>query len=281
MNPLWLLKYLPNMPAAHLAIYNDLRGPNNSLTQREASANLAIGEALRYIARGSADIIVSGATGTYVHPTKTIQVTIQQELAGNGAEPARACRPFDRDRTGMVLGEGAGAIVLESLDSAQQRGATIYGEVLGAAVGTVLDRNRVARRGQALEQVMRGALRDAGATPQDVGHIHAHGVSTHSGDREEAQAITALFGPPPKQPPVTAAKSYFGNLGAGSGAIELISSLLALRHGELFGVLNYDTPDPECPLAVARHGAPSGKTFLNANVSMQGQASCVFVRGWN
>lgn len=281
MNPLWLLKYLPNMPAAHLAIYNDLRGPNNSLTHREASSNLALGEALRYIARGSADIIISGATGTYVHPTKTVQVTLQQELAGNGAEPARACRPFDRQRSGMVLGEGAGAIVLELLESARERGATIYGEVLGAASATVLDRTRVARRGQALETVMRKALRDAGATPPEVGHIHAHGVSTTSGDREEAQAIAAIFGPPEQQPPVTAAKSYFGNLGAGSGAIELIASLLALRQGQLFGVLNYQTPDPECPVAVAPHGARPGKTFLNANVTTQGQASCVYVRGWD
>jgi 3-oxoacyl-[acyl-carrier-protein] synthase II len=280
MNPLWLLKYLPNMPAAHLAIYNDLRGPNNSLTQREASANLAIGEALRYIARGSAEIIVSGATGTYVHPTKTIQAVLQQELAGNGCEPSRASRPFERNRSGMVLGEGAGAIVLESLESAQARGARIYGEVLGAASATVLGRNRVARRGKALEHVMRGALRDAGATPQEVGHVHAHGASTRSGDPEEAQAIATVFGPPETQPPVTAAKSYFGNLGAGSGAIELIASLLALNHGELFGILNYEAPDPECPIAAARPGARAGRTFLNANVTMQGQASCVMVRAW-
>lgn len=281
LNPLWLLKYLPNMPAAHLAIYNDLRGPNNSLTQREASANLAIGEALRYIARGSADIIVSGATGTYVHPMKTVQAVLQQELAGNGTAPSQACRPFDRGRTGMVLGEGAGAIVLESLESAQTRGATIYGEVLGAASAIVQDHNRVARRGKALERVMRGALRDAGATPTDVGHIHAHGASTRSGDREEAEAICAVFGPPDRQPPVTAAKSYFGNLGAGSGVVELIASLLALRHGELFGILNFESPDPECPVAVAKHGMRPGSTFLNANVTMQGQASCLLVRGWS
>jgi 3-oxoacyl-[acyl-carrier-protein] synthase II len=278
MNPLWLLKYLPNMPAAHLAIYNDLRGPNNSLTQREASSNLAIGEAFRYVARGSADIIVTGATGTYVHPTKTVQAVLQQELAGNGAEPAQACRPFDRERTGMVLGEGAGALVLESLESAQARGATIYGEVLGAASSTVLDRNRVARRGKALEHVLRGALRDAGASPQDVGHLHAHGVSTRSGDKEEAEAICAVFGPPEKQPPVTAAKSYFGNLGAGSGTIELIASLLALREGRLFPILNYQSPDPDCPInAAASDAVQPGKSFLNVNVSMQGQAACVLI----
>jgi 3-oxoacyl-[acyl-carrier-protein] synthase II len=281
MNPLWLLKYLPNMPAAHLAIYNDLRGPNNSLTQREASSNLAIGEAFRYIARDSADIIITGATGTYVHPTKTIQAVLQQELAGNGAEPSQASRPFDRERTGMVLGEGAGALVLEDLESAQRRGVTIYGEVLGAACATVLDRNRVARRGKALEHVLRGALRDAGASAQDVGHIHAHGAATRSGDVEEAQAICAIFGPAEKQPPVTAAKSYFGNLGAGSGTLELLASLLALRHGELFPILNYRSPDPQCPInAACCDGVSPGQTFLNANVTMQGQASCVLVRGW-
>ncbi len=281
MNPLWLLKYLPNMPAAHLAIYNDLRGPNNSLTQREASSNLAIGEAFRYIARESADIVITGATGTYVHPTKTIQAVLQQEMAGNGQTPGQACRPFDRQRTGMVVGEGAGAIVLESLESAQSRGATIYGEMLGATSSTVLAHNRAARRGQALEQSMRGTLRDAGIEPQDVGHLHAHGVSTRSGDIEEAAAINAVFGPPDRQPPVTAAKSYFGNLGAGSGAVELIASLLALRHGALFGILNYESPDPECPIAAARHGASPGTTFLSASVNMQGQASCVLVREWS
>jgi 3-oxoacyl-[acyl-carrier-protein] synthase II len=268
------------MPAAHLAIYNDLRGPNNSLTQREASGNLAIGEALRYIARGSADVIISGATGTYVHPMKTVQAALQQELAGNGTAPSQACRPFDRGRTGMVLGEGAGAIVLEALESAQRRGATIYGEVLGAASATVQDPDRVARRGRALERVFRGALRDGGAKPEDIGHIHAHGVSTRSGDREEAAAIGAVFGPPDRQPPITAAKSYFGNLGAGSGVIELIASLLAVRQGELFGILNYESPDPECLIQAAQHGMQPGTTFLNANVTLQGQASAVLVRGW-
>jgi 3-oxoacyl-[acyl-carrier-protein] synthase II len=279
LNPLWLLKYLPNMPAAHLAIYNDLRGPNNSLTLREASSNQAIGEAFRYIARGSAETMIAGATGTYVHPMKSIHAVLQQELAVNGIEPVAASRPFDLNRTGMVLGEGAGAVVLEELESARSRGATIYGEVLGTASSTVQDRNRVAHRGQALEQVLRGTLRDAGLTAKDVGHIHAHGTGSRSGDVEESRAINAVFGPPDRQPPVTTAKSYFGNLGAGTGAVELIASLLALREGELFPILNYQTPDPECPVAaVAKKGVSPGKSCLNANVTMQGQASCLLVR---
>lgn len=278
MNPLWLLKYLPNMPAAHLAIYNDLRGPNNSLTQREASSNLAIGEAFRYIARGSADTMVAGATGTYIHITKSLHAVLQQELAGNGCEPAKACRPFDRDRTGMVLGEGAGAIVLEDLATAQARGATIYAEVVGTASCSVADRNFVARRDLAVTHVLRGALRDAGAATGDVGHIHAHGLGSPATDADEARAIQTVFGEPAKQPPVTSAKSYFGNLGAGGGVVELISSVLAVRSGELFPILNFETPDPDCPVAVAKPGSKPGRSFLNVNVTQQGQASCVMVR---
>ena len=124
--PLWLLKYLPNMPASHVAIYNDLRGPSNSITLREAAANLAVGEAFHTIARGSADIMVVGATGTRVHPMKCVHAMQSEELADNGVEAARASRPFDRDRSGMVLGEGAGVVVLEELATAQARGSRIY-----------------------------------------------------------------------------------------------------------------------------------------------------------
>ena len=110
LSPLWLLKYLPNMPASHVAIYNDLRGPNNSITHREAAANLAIGEAYRTIVRGSAETMVVGATGTRVHPMKTVHAIQTEELVGNGVEPSKASRPFDKNRSGMVIGEGAGAI---------------------------------------------------------------------------------------------------------------------------------------------------------------------------
>jgi 3-oxoacyl-[acyl-carrier-protein] synthase II len=277
LTPLWLLKYLPNMPASHVAIYNDMRGPNNSITLREASANLAVGEAFRTIQRGHAALMVAGATGTRVHPMKMVHVVSQEEVAGNGAEPTRASRPFDLKRTGMVLGEGAGAIVLEELVSAQARGARIYGEIIGTSSSSVADRQRVAHRRQALVNAMRGAMRDAGLGPKDIGHIHAHGLSTRSSDVEEASAIREIFGD--VQVPITAAKSYFGNLGAGSGLVELIASLLAMEHGELFPVQNYETPDPECPLKiVTTKGVSPGATFLNINVTPQGQAAAVVVR---
>jgi 3-oxoacyl-[acyl-carrier-protein] synthase II len=278
VTPLWLLKYLPNMPASHLAIYNDLRGPNNSLTLREASANAAVGEAFRTIVRGSADVMIAGATGTRVHPMKMVHSVTQEEVAANGVEPARACRPFDLNRSGMVLGEGAGAIVLEEYERAMRRGATIYGEVVGTASSSVGNDHGVARRQAAITNVLGATMRDADAKPQEIGHVHAHGLSTRSCDVEEAQALRAVFGDSVRTVPVTAAKSYFGNLGAGSGLIELIASLMALNRAKLFKVLNYDTPDPDCPVAVSRTESDPGASFININVTPQGQASAVLIR---
>lgn len=277
VQPLWLLKYLPNMPASHIAIYNDLRGPNNSLTMREASSNLAIGEAFATIRRGAADTMIAGATGTRIHPVRTLHVVLQEEVATNGVAPERLSRPFDRNRTGMVLGEGAGALVLEELSVATARGATIWGEVLGHGSSTVMSRQGLADRSAALANAARAALRAAGLSPDQVGHVHAHGLSTRTADEEETQALRAVFGDRPV--PVTAAKSYFGNLGAASGLIECVASLLALRHERLFPILNYETPDPRCNIAVVRaNDQPPGETFLNLNVSPQGQASAVIFR---
>lgn len=282
VTPLWLLKYLPNMPACHIAIYWDLRGPNNSHTLREASSNIALGEAFRTIVRGSADLLVAGATGTRVHTMRTVQLVQQEEVAGNGCDPAAASRPFDLNRRGMALGEGAGALVLEELEFALARGAKIFGEVVGFGSSSVANRQFHAQRGQALQNAMQMALRDAGLAPHDVGHVHAHGLSTRSCDREEAQAIRHVFGDAADRLPVVAAKSHFGNLGAAGGAVELIGSLLALQAGTLFPVLNYETPDPECPVRpVTGAGVAAGRSFLNLNVTPQGQAACVAVRAWD
>jgi 3-oxoacyl-[acyl-carrier-protein] synthase II len=279
MNPLWLLKYLPNMPGSHIAIYNDLRGPNNSLTLREASSNLAVGEALRYIQRGSADIMIAGATGTWIHPLKSLHAILQQELANNGVEPARACRPFDLNRCGMVLGEGSAVVIMEEASAAAKRGATLLAEVVGCGSSQVASRNMIAHRRQALVNAMRMTLRDAAAALADIGHIQAHGLATRTCDAEEAQAIREVFGDAADRLPVTAAKSYFGNLGAASGLVELVAGVLALRNDQLFPTLNFETPDPECPIRVVADNATApGRSFLNLSVTPQGQASCVLVR---
>jgi len=278
MTPLWLLKYLPNMPASHLAIYNDLRGPNNSLTQREAAANIAVAEAYEIILRNSADVMVVGATGSRLHPMKLIQALQHDELADGQGDPARASRPFDLHRTGMVLGEGAGAIVLEEFSRAQARGATIYGEILGGSSSSAAGRDLAERRERAMAHTLRAVLKKSGASLDEIGHLHAHGLSTRIGDAEEARAIQRVFGTRVHPLPVVAAKSYFGNLGAGSGMVELIASVLALRQERLFPILNYESPDPECPVAAVTDGqTPAGSSFVNLSVTPQGQAGAVLV----
>jgi len=281
MSPLWLLKYLPNMPASHLAIYNDLRGPNNSLTMREAAANVAVGEAFQIILRGSAEVMLAGATGTHLHPLKLVHALQQEEISTADGDPAAACRPFDLGRTGMVLGEGAATLILEEISSATARGATIHGEVVASASSAVVGRSLAARRDQAMINVLRAVLASAELTPDQIGHLHAHGLSTRRCDIEEARAIQEVFGRRARPLPVVAAKSYFGNLSAGSGMVEIVCSLMAQRHGRLFPILNYETPDPECPIAaVTADDVPPGDTFINLNVTPQGQASAVLIRRW-
>lgn len=287
LTPLWLLKYLPNMPASHIAIYNDLRGPSNSLTLREASGHLALGEATVTIQRGAADMMVVGATGTRVHPMKTVhalqseQVALE-EAADNASavtDPTRWSRPFDRLRKGMVLGEGAAVLILEELEHARARGAEIHGEVIGHAARNAGLAGGVGLKQRALTLAMQRALSMARVDATDLSHIHAHGASTVAGDREEAAALREVLGAALATIPTVAAKSHFGNLGGGSGLVECIASLLAIREGELFPLLNFEEPDPDCQVRPARRGDPSGNVFISSAVTPQGQAGSVVIRG--
>lgn len=279
VEPLWLLKYLPNLPAAHIAIFNDLHGPNNSLTIREASANQAIAEAYCTIERGHADVMIAGATGTRVHPGRTLHVVLQEQIAEDCQDPATMSRPFDKNRTGQVIGEGAAAIILEESSHAEKRGAKILGEVIGYGSSSVSNIRGIGDLYQTARNALTQALRTSGLAPDEVGHLNAHGLATMHSDREEARAIRDVFEGRETPVPVVAAKSYFGNLGAAGGAVELIASVLALNEGRLFRTLNFETPDPECPIhVVAGDGEPPGDSFINVNLTPQGQGSAIVVR---
>ncbi len=281
MFPLWLLKFLPNMPACHIGIAADARGPNNSITIDEASANLVMGESLRVIARGHADVMITGSTGTRVHSVKSIHAMMWDKLANFEDDPATACRPFDRTRTGQVVGEGAGVLIVEDDSHARQRGAKIYGRILGAGCACVSSLSGKGDTRRALAQAMRLALKDAGLKPSEIGHINAHGLATVESDKHEAQAIHDVFGDVAAKVPVTALKSYFGNCAAGCGALELAGSLAGLSHGLVPQTLNYRHPDPECGLSIVA-GEPlavTNKTFLKINVTRMGQASAVVIAG--
>lgn len=279
VHPLWILTCLPNMPACHIAILNDLRGANNSITQGAAATNLAVAEATRAIADGAADAVLVGGTGNNILPYSMMHTLLETEVAPDAADPTQILRPFDRQRTGLVPGEGAAAMILEEFDAATRRGATIYGEVIGAGSSCVVDEAGNSRRDRSMMNAMQTALQAAEIRPDDVGHVHAHGLSTRQTDHEEAVAIREVFGDRADTLPVVAGKSNFGEAGAGSGAMELAASLLALRKGRLFPVLNFEDPDPACPIRpVTSPDADAGTSFLNLNVVPEGQASCVIMR---
>lgn len=280
MAPLWLLLYLPNMPASHIAIYNDLRGPSNSLTMREASGHLAVGEAVATIRRGQADVMLAGATGTRIHPSKTVHALQSCQVAYGDGDPATWSRPFDATRRGMALGEGAGVLVLEELEHARRRAATIHAEVLGHAARTCCDARCVPDDRQALRLAIARALERAGVSATDVSHVHARGLSTTLGDAAEAAALQDVLGDRIWDVPTVAAKSHFGNLGAGSGMVEMVASILAMRRGKLFPLLNFEQADAECPIRPARGGEPAGDVCLSVAATPQGQASAVVLRRW-
>lgn len=280
MDPLWLLRYLPNMPACHIAIFTDARGPSNSLTHDEAVANLAMSEACRILLRGDADAMITGSTGTRVQHVRSIHTALFDELAASPDEPAARSRPFDRDRTGQVPAEGACSIILEDEEHAKGRGATIYGRVLGTGSSCVLAPKQRGENPQAIANAMRRALKLANLSPADVGHINANGVGTKIADLAEARAIHEVFGEFGAKVPVTAVKSLTGNSGSGCGAQELAASVLGLREGLIPPTINCDNPDPECNLNIVR-GEPlatDNRIVMNINSTRMGQSSAVIVQ---
>ena len=281
ITPIWLLKYLPNMLACHISILLDCQGPSNTITEAEAASNVAIGEAARIIARGRADVMISGGADSKIHPLSLIRMSLLDQMTHWSGEPSAACRPFDVARDGWVAGEGAGILILEERDHAIVRGARIYGEILGFGSGCDANpKGGLDPDGAGTEIALTAALRDAGLAPDSIGHVNAHGAATVVSDLAEARAIRRVFGDSPGVP-VTALKGYMGNLVSGSGAVELIASLLGANRGQIPATRNCDHPDPACGLDLVT-GAPrptDNSTFVTTNLTRHGQAAALVVRG--
>jgi 3-oxoacyl-[acyl-carrier-protein] synthase II len=274
--PLWMLKYLPNMLACHIGIAQDARGPSNSVVQGEVSSLAAVAEGVRIIQRGQADAVIAGGGGTRLHPATMVRAAVLPSSHGVD-DPAAACRPFDARRDGMVYGEGAAAVLLESPAHAAARGAKVQARILACAGAFEPHRRDEALQGHAIRRAILAALAEAGLEPSAVGHVNAHGASTCNDDQIEAQAIRATLG----DTPVTAPKSCFGNLGAGGGAVEMVASVLALQNGLVPPTLNYQYPDPDCPVNVV-HGQPlemKQPTAVLLNHTLHGQAMAVVLAG--
>lgn len=277
VNPLWLLKYLPNMPNSHVSIYNDLRGPSNAITVRETSMHLSLSEATSIIRRGAADVMLVGATGSRLHPLRTPQVILSEDIASEQPDPTTMSRPFDISSDGTVLGEGAGAVMLETLEHAQARGAKIWGEIVGtgaAMSGSSHDRNSLRR---SIAGALCAAAQRAGDALRKSWHLHAQGLSAPAQDAAEAAAIADLFNSLGYNVPVVAAKSYFGNLGSGGAAVELVCSLLAMDRGQLFPIRNLNKLIPEATWKTGQLGEPAGTGFVHSSFTLQGQSAAVAI----
>ena len=243
------LEQEPNMPAGHLAGLFDAQGPNLNCLTACAASSQAIGEATELIRRGDADAMLSGGAHSMIHPFGVTGFNLLTALSTHNEDPQGASRPFDRDRDGFVLGEGAGMVVLEELEHARQRGARIYGEVVG--YGSTADAYRITDihpEGRGAVACIRMALRDAGLNPEEIQYINAHGTSTEVNDKVETSAIRQTFGTAAYKTPVSSIKSMMGHLIAAAGSVEAITCLLAIRDGVLPPTINYRTPDPECDL---------------------------------
>jgi 3-oxoacyl-[acyl-carrier-protein] synthase II len=232
-----------------IAIRFGVRGPNMALATACASGNNAIGEALEMIRRGAADVMIAGGSEAALVPVAMAGMNVMTALSTRNDDPVTASRPFDKDRDGFLMGEGAGMLILESLDHAQARGAMILGEVTG--YGTTDDAHHIsapAENGAGAAMSMKLALENASLGVMDIGYINAHGTSTPLNDKSETAAIKTVFGEQAYNIPVSSTKSMTGHLLGASGAIEAVFCVLAIREEVLPPTINYHTPDPECDL---------------------------------
>jgi 3-oxoacyl-[acyl-carrier-protein] synthase II len=248
-SPFFVPKMMLNAAAGHIAITFGLGGPNWGVASACASANHAMGTALRIIQHGDADVMLTGGAEAALSYLSMSGFANMGALSSRNDAPEKASRPFDKNRDGFVLGEGAGILVFEKAEHAQERGARIYAEVLG--IGNSDDAYHITAPdpdGSGGAYAMKQAVRDAGLAVEQISYINAHGTSTPLNDKIETAAIKRTFGAQAKKIPINSTKSMVGHLLGAAAAVELIATLLEMRDGVLHPTINYETPDPECDL---------------------------------
>lgn len=247
ISPYAMPGYLPNMAAGWVSMRTGARGPIGSATTACAAGNQAIGDAFRAIQRDEADAMLAGGSDALIHPIVVGCFCALRALSTHNVEPARASRPFDKERDGFVLAEGAGILVLEELEAARARGAHIYAELAGYGL-TADAHHPTAPSNDGPARAMQLALADAGFRPEDVDYVNAHGTSTPHNDVNETRAIKQVFGAHASRLAVSSTKSMTGHLIGAAGAVEAIATVLAIERSLVPPTINYRTPDPECDL---------------------------------
>ena len=249
ISPFYVPMMISDMAAGMISMVLGAKGPNYATVSACSSAAHALGEAARKIQYAEADVMVAGGSEAACTPISVAGFASAKALSTRNDEPERASRPFDAERDGFVLGEGAGAVILEELKHARRRGATIYGEFKGLGfTADAYHQTAMAPEAEGGSRAMRVALQDAGLDPADVGYVNAHGTSTLMGDSQETTAIKTVFAGHTDRLAVSSTKSMTGHLLGAAGAVESIACVMALKHGVLPPTINYENPDPECDL---------------------------------
>jgi 3-oxoacyl-[acyl-carrier-protein] synthase II len=275
LDPLVELEQEPNMPAGYMAALFNAQGPNINCLTACAASSQAIGEATEFIRGGEVDVMLSGGAHSMIHPFGVTGFNLLTALSERNDEPEKASRPFDKDRDGFILGEGASMLVLEEYERAKARGASIYGEIVG--YGTTADAFRITDahpEGRGATTCIQMALADARKNTEEIDYINAHGTSTQVNDKVETLAIKQALGESvARQIPISSTKSMTGHLIAAAGATELIVCLMVLRDQVVPPTINYETPDPNCDLDYVPNTArdASCRTVLSNSFGFGGQ----------
>jgi 3-oxoacyl-[acyl-carrier-protein] synthase II len=281
VGPFVVPKMIANAASGHVSIHFGLMGPNTAIATACASAAHAIGDSLRAIQYDQADVMITGGAEAAITHMGLGGFCSARALSLRNDDPQTASRPFDKDRDGFVLSEGAGIVVLEELEHAKKRGAPIHAELLG--VGSTADAYHITAphpEGAGASRAMENALRDARVLPTQIEYINAHGTSTELGDTAETTAIKRVFGTHAKKLAVSSTKSMLGHLLGASGGVELIATILALKHRVVHATINYQTPDPSCDLDyVPNHPREMKVTTAISNSFGFGGHNCTLVVG--
>jgi 3-oxoacyl-[acyl-carrier-protein] synthase II len=249
VSPFFIPSAIVNLASGHISIRYGAKGPNSATATACSASAHAIGDSFKIIERGAADMMICGGTEATVTPMGIGGFAAMKALSTRNDDPAHASRPFDSGRDGFVVGEGAGILILESLEHAQRRNAPILAEIVGYGMsGDAYHITQPASDGDGAYRVMKAAIKDAHLVPEDIGYVNAHGTSTPLGDVIETRALKRVFGENAKNVPVSSTKSMTGHLLGGAGGLEAGISVLALRDQILPPTINLETPDPECDL---------------------------------
>ncbi len=280
-SPFFIPALIVNLASGWVSIVFGLQGPNSAVATACATGTHAIGDAARLIMHGYADRMLAGGSDAVINPLGVGGFAAMRALSTRNDEPERASRPFDRDRDGFVMAEGAGVLLLEEYELAKARGARIHAEIAGYGMsGDAHHITSPSEDGDGPMRVMKAALKDAGVAPEQVGYVNAHGTSTPAGDRLECMAIRRVFGDHCKDLKVSSTKSMHGHMLGAAGAVETIISALAAKTGRIPPTINVDNQDPACDLDVTanRAGSFDAEYALNNNFGFGGTNGCLLLR---